>query len=95
MTDITTGTVRDNPARSRFELGDGDALAVTHYRIADGAMVFTHTEVPSRLRGRGIASRLIAGALAAARERGLRVVPLCSFVAAYVSRHPEAADLVS
>lgn len=86
-----TETVRDNPALARFELGDGDALAVAHYRIADGAMIFTHTEVPWRLRGQGIATRLIASALDAARARGLRIVPQCSFVADYLERHPEAA----
>lgn len=87
-----TETVRDNPALSRFELGEGDALAVAHYRIADGAMIFTHTEVPRHLRGQGVATRLIAGALDAVRARGLRIVPLCSFVADYLERHPEAGD---
>lgn len=88
-------TVQDNPALSRFELETGDALAVACYRLAGATMTFTHTEVPMRLRGRGIASRLVRGALEAARTRGLRVVPRCSFVADYVARHPEFRDLVA
>ena len=87
-------TVRDNAAARRFELdADGD-LAIALYRIDDDTMIFTHTEVPARLQGQGIGSRLVRGALDAARARGLRVLPLCSFVADYIRRHPEVQDLV-
>jgi predicted GNAT family acetyltransferase len=30
-----------------------------------------------------------------ARARGLRVLPLCSFVADYIRQHPEVHDLVA
>ncbi|NVO17110.1 MAG: N-acetyltransferase [Rhodoplanes sp.] len=88
-------TVRDNPALSRFELGTGDDLAVAAYRMSGDTITFTHTEVPPALRGGGLASRLVRGALDQARARGLRIVPLCSFVAAYVARHPEDRDPAS
>jgi predicted GNAT family acetyltransferase len=87
-------SVRDNAAARRFELDIDGALAVAMYRLDGGTITFTHTEVPARLRGQGVASRLIAGALQSARERGLRVLPLCSFVADYIRRHPEVEDLV-
>jgi predicted GNAT family acetyltransferase len=86
--------VRDNPAAQRFELDVDGALAVALYRIEGDTMMFTHTEVPPRLRGRGIASKLVRGALDAARARGMRVMPLCSFVAEYIRRHTEVQDLV-
>ncbi len=91
MTDV----VRDNPALSRFELDADGVTAVTNYRLAGGVMTFTHTEVPPQARGGGIGSRLIAGALAAARARELKVVPRCSFVSAYIERHPEFRDLLA
>ncbi len=91
MTDI----VRDNPALSRFELDADGVTAVANYRLAGGVMTFTHTEVPPHARGAGIASRLIAGALAAARARELKVVAQCSFVSAYIERHPEFRDLLA
>ena len=53
-----------------------------------------HTEVPAALRGQGIASRLTRGVLETARAQGLKVVPRCSFVAAFMSRHPEFNDLL-
>ena len=81
--------VIDNRAESRFELGSDGSMAIAEYRIADDTIYFTHTETPDALQGRGIASKLIHGALTSAKERGLKIVPRCSFVAAYIARHPE------
>jgi len=88
-------SVRHNPALSRFELDADGGDAVANYRLEGGVMTFTHTEVPWRLRGQGIASRLIEGALAQARAQGLKVVPRCSFVDDYIARHPEWEDLLA
>lgn len=83
--------VRDNPALSRFEL---DVNGV-NYQLKGGVMTITHTEVPPQARHGGIASQLIAGALQVARARGLKIVPRCSFVKAYVDEHPEVRDLLA
>lgn len=89
------GEIHDNRERQRFELVEEGHLAFAAYTIAGGVITFTHTYVPPAFEGRGIASRLIAFALADARERGLRVVPQCPFVAAYIERHPEWRDLLA
>ncbi|MFN8573306.1 MAG: GNAT family N-acetyltransferase [Gemmatimonadaceae bacterium] len=86
--------VRDNPDASQFEVTVDGHLAVSQYRLGDGRIVFTHTEVPAELSGRGVGSALARAALDQARERGLRVEPRCPFVARYIERHPEYADLV-
>lgn len=88
-------TVRDNPALSRFELDADGVTAVANYRLAGNVMTFTHTETPREARGRGIASRLTEGALQAARARGLKIVPQCPFVSAWIDRHPEFDDLLA
>lgn len=88
-------TVRDNPGRHRFEvdLGGGE-LAIAEYELSDGRIEFTHTVVPPSHEGRGIGTMLIEAGLAAARDRGLKVVPTCPFFAAYMERHPEVQDLL-
>jgi predicted GNAT family acetyltransferase len=86
-------TIRDNKAEHRFELDAGGSLAVAYYRLAPGVITFTHTEVPAALAGQGVGSRLVRGALEAARAEGLKVVSRCSFVSAYLRRHPEFNDL--
>ncbi len=64
------------------------------YRRRDGVATFFHTEVPPALQGRGVAAALVAAALQWARAEGLRVRPSCSYVAAYMRRHPETQDLL-
>ena len=68
------------------------------YRLHPGpagtTMVFHHTGVPAALGGRGIAAALVAHALAHARAQGWRVQPVCSYVRAYMQRHPDTQDLI-
>lgn len=64
------------------------------YSLRDGRMIIEHTGVPEAIGGRGIAAALVKAALDHARTQGWRVVPACSYSAAYVQRHPEYADLV-
>jgi predicted GNAT family acetyltransferase len=92
---VMPSAVRDNPALSRFELDADGVTAVANYRLDGRVMTFTHTEVPPLARHGGIASHLIEGALAAVRARGLKIVPRCSFVKAYVDKHPQTHDLLA
>ena len=91
----TDPTVRDNPERRRFEVDlGGGALAIAEYTLPAGKIMFTHTEVPEGHEGKGIGTLLIRAGLAAARERGLQVIPICPFFAAYLQRHAEEQDLL-
>ncbi|HVW18756.1 MAG TPA: GNAT family N-acetyltransferase [Solirubrobacteraceae bacterium] len=88
-------TVADAPDRSRFEVAvDGEVVGIAEYRRAHGIVAFVHTEVTPGHEGQGLAGKLIAGALDAARGEGLEVLPFCPFVRGYVERHPEYVDLV-
>jgi predicted GNAT family acetyltransferase len=87
-------SVRDNAALHRFERDTDNGVAFATYRRADGTITFLHTETPRALRGRGIGSALVRGALQAARAEGLKVRALCPFVADYIAAHPEFADLL-
>ena len=91
---MATGIVRDNKAKSRFELDVGGAVAFANYRLTPSSVIISHTETPRALRGRGIASELAQGALQLIRADGLKVVAGCGFVVDYLQRHPEFADLV-
>jgi uncharacterized protein len=86
--------VRNNTALNRFELEVDGQLAVAYYRMAPGVITFVHTEVPQALSGRGIATKLIRGALEMVRAQGVEVVPQCPFVSAFMGKHPEYNDLL-
>src|SRR4051794_40340639 len=95
MTENPSYAIRDNVDKHRFEadLGDG-SLAIAEYLIRDRKILFTHTQVPPAHEGRGVGTALIRFALQAARDRGLRVVPICPFFAAYMDEHQEEQDLL-
>jgi uncharacterized protein len=93
--DGTAVEVRDAPAERRYEVRVGADLAgFAAYRLDGDVIVFTHTEVDDRFEGQGLGSRLAREALEDVRGHGRRVVPQCPFIASYIERHPEYAELV-
>lgn len=94
MSTIDPTTIVHRPEASRFELSLGGELALCTYRLDGDVMDLTHTRVPIAHEGRGIAAALVRATLDWARSQGLRVRPRCSYVAAYMRRHPETQDLL-
>ncbi len=84
----------DTGAR-RFKTSVDGHEAYVEYERADGIVTITHTIVPSEIGGRGIAAQLVQAALEYVRAEGLKVVPQCSYAAAYLKKHPQYADLVA
>ncbi|MHB1056781.1 MAG: GNAT family N-acetyltransferase [Rhodanobacter sp.] len=83
----------DRTAR-RFRTEVDGAQCVLDYGLASAVMTITHTGVPSEVGGRGIASALVQAAMEAARAEGWKVVPACSYAAAWMQRHPQYHDLL-
>jgi predicted GNAT family acetyltransferase len=86
--------VTHNTALQRFEVHADGLLAFLSYTHEGTAVVMDHTYVPDEFRGRGVGATLVGAALDEARHQNWSVVPRCSFVAAFIERHPEYADLV-
>jgi len=86
--------VRNNRPQSRFELGVEGGIAFANYRLTPSTVIITHTETPRELRGRGVGSELIKGALVLIRADGHKVIAACGFVVDYLRKHPEYGDLV-
>jgi predicted GNAT family acetyltransferase len=84
--------VDHDTAAHRFTAEVDGERAVLDYTLSAGVMTITHTGVPGPIEARGIAGELMREALAAAKRSGWRVVPACSYAAAYLARHPDAAD---
>jgi predicted GNAT family acetyltransferase len=87
--------IRDNAEQQRFEidLGGGE-FAFAAYNLEPGAIRFIHTVMPESHGGQGLGTALIKAGLAAARERGLKVIPICPFFRAYLKKHPDEQDIV-
>lgn len=86
-----------NDAQQRYELRMGDEVAAkAEYREQEGGVCFTHTEVDERYEGQGLASKLAAFALDDVKSRGMKALPQCEFIAAYIARHEkDYGDLVA
>jgi predicted GNAT family acetyltransferase len=87
--------VVERPATGRFELDFPGGQAFAVYRSDGDRIVVTHTEVPPAFNGRGLGSQLAEGIFRIARASGRRVVPRCSFVAAWARRHPDYGDVLA
>jgi predicted GNAT family acetyltransferase/glutaredoxin len=88
--------VVDVPEKSRYELRLGGRLiGLAAYRRRNNRVAFTHTEVEPSCEGRGFGSRLAEAAVEDARRQGLKIVPLCPFIAHYVETHPGHEELAA
>jgi predicted GNAT family acetyltransferase len=95
LTDKTGAPVTVHKDSDKFTIAvDGKTVGRTEYADDRGSRVFPHTEVDDAFEGRGLASIVIGEALAQTRAEGLRIVPQCPTVAAYIEKHPEYADIV-
>lgn len=75
---------------------DGEQVGVLDYRVNGDAIVFTYTGVPKQYEGQGIAGQLVQQAMDDVRAGEARkVVPACSYVDAWIRRHPDYHDLVT
>ena len=92
---MTDPAVTDNPAERRFEITLDDTL-LGHARYVDkgGRRIFVHTEIDPAFGGHGYASTLVRAALDDARAHETPIVPLCPYVAEWIERHPDYADLI-
>lgn len=86
--------VRHDTDKERFEADVEGGLAYVAYKRDGDVLVLVHTEVPPEAQGKGVAGAVVRAALEAARAEGRSVRPRCRYVAAYLKRHPEYADLV-
>ena len=91
--DLGQVQVGHNPEENRFDTFIDGKLCKLDYIRNGKNFVITHVGVHPALRGQGVAGKIVQTGLAYARENSLRVVPMCSYAAAYIRRHPEYAEL--
>lgn len=87
-----TQEIVHNEAQQRYEMKTDHGLAIAVYHQRGESRVFHHTEVPPADEGQGHAARVVKAALDDTRRAGLKIVPSCSYVVAFVRRHPEYRD---
>lgn len=92
---MTNYKLVDNTDKNQYEFHIGEYLPKIEYiKTKNGEIYLTHTEVPVALEGQGIGTQLVENVLADIEQQGLRLVPLCPFVAGYIKKNPEWKKIV-
>ncbi|GAB5559391.1 MAG: GNAT family N-acetyltransferase [Synoicihabitans sp.] len=86
-------SVSHDPNQHRFTIEIDGHTGLIDYIDQGAVWALTHTYVPVELRGQGVAAKLVEAAFDAARKAGVKIDPQCSYVATYMQRHSETADL--
>lgn len=74
---------------------DGERIAHMSYaRLAPGRVVIEHTKVSERLRGRGVARRLVDASVAWARATGTKLSATCSYARGVLEKDASLRDVV-
>lgn len=82
-----TPMVTHQPEDNLFLIQIAENMAYQEYFKRGDEIVITHTEVPKELEGKGLGSLLAKNALKYTEENGLKLNPVCPFMAAYVRKH--------
>jgi uncharacterized protein len=82
-----------NPAENRFEVRIDGLLSKLDYIVNGDTIVMTHVGVHPQHRGGGVAGKITQVALEYSKEKNLRVIPMCSYVGAYIRRNPQYLEL--
>lgn len=98
MSEKAAVSVVDNTEKSRFEALDDSGVVAGHTAYQPSSedpdvLVFPHTVVDDAFEGQGVGSALVRGAMEQVRAAGKKVQPECDFVAGWLDKHPDFADL--
>ncbi len=83
-----------NEKEHQFEIMVDGYKAFINYKQGGKRMYLIHTEVPSEIEGKGVATMLVEKTLKYINENQLQLVPLCGFVQSFIEKHPEWKHLV-
>ena len=92
---MASPTLNHNAAQHRYEIHvDGALAGFAEYTLQEAAVLFTHTEILPAFEGQGLGSKLARYALDDVRSQGVWAIPVCTFIAGYIHKHPEYVGLV-
>ena len=93
--DLEKLEVSHNQADNTFEVWIDGYRSKLDYIQEGKSFVITHVGVYPLHRGQGVAGKIVEAGLEYARQNTLRVIPMCSYAAAYIRRNPQHMELTS
>jgi uncharacterized protein len=73
-----------------------DGKAELLFTVRDPSLIRAdHTEAPASMRGTGTPLALVEHMIGDARSSGFKIIPVCPYVLAQYSKHPEWSDVMT
>ncbi len=89
-------TVQLNNEKHRYEATlNGQQAGLIDYTLDGNVLDLVHTEVGDAFEGQGVGGQLVQQTLDQIRAIGKQVRPTCPFVASWIEKNPDYADLVA
>lgn len=73
---------------------DGKQEAVMNFTIGENKIIIDHTEVQPKNEGKGLGKMLVAKAVEYAREKNIKIIPLCAFAKKVIDKTAEFQDVL-
>ncbi|ETN95097.1 GNAT family N-acetyltransferase [Zhouia amylolytica] len=87
---------QDDGKHGKFHIAENgkDLAYMTYTWAGTDKFIIDHTDVNPILKGQGIGLRLVEAAVLFAREKGIKIIPLCPFAKATLDKHSEWQDIL-
>lgn len=83
-------------AKGAFEAFEGETKAgeMTYTWAGDDKIIIDHTDVDPDFGGKGVGKAMVLAAVEFAREKGIRIMPLCPFAKSVFDKNEDFKDVL-
>ncbi len=86
--------MKNNSSLSRYEMEIDGHVAYANYRIDGEIINIDYVFAPEELRGSGAAGKLMEEIARMARDKKMKILPICGYASVWLRRSKEYRDLV-
>ena len=94
MTEEVQLRINDNKGAFYIEVEDKQEAIMTFVFAGEDKIIIDHTEVNPGNEGKGFGKKMVLKAVEFAREKGIKIVPLCPFAKSVFDKTPEFTDVL-
>lgn len=80
--------------KGSFYVGDPALAEMTYSKAGDTLIIIDHTEVGEALKGKGVGLQLVKAAVEFARNKKIKILPLCPFAKSVFDKKEELRDVL-
>ena len=94
MTEEVQLRINDNKGSFYIEVNGNQEAMMTFVFAGEDKIIIDHTEVNPRNEGKGFGKKMVTKVVVFAREKGIKILPLCPFAKSVFDKTPEFRDVL-